>query len=112
MWRIHWYWKCKQLRFFLEVNSISYIVSLSDFFVKNQDGSVLTHWWNSDILQAQHVDFSNSEAREWFASRLRKLRNDHGIDGFKFDAGETTFAPQVYMNFFLEITVKLQQKSR
>lgn len=66
-----------------------------DFFVKNQDGSVLTQWWNSQGADAQYIDFSNGEAREWFVDRLRLLQEKHGIDNFKFDAGETSWAPQV-----------------
>lgn len=66
-----------------------------DFFVKSEDGSVLTQWWNSNGASAQYLDFSNKEAREWFVERLKLLQEKHGIDSFKFDAGECTFAPTV-----------------
>lgn len=63
--------------------------------MKNEDGSVLTQWWNSNGSDAQYLDFSNGEVREWFVDRLRLLQQKHGIDSFKFDAGETSWAPQV-----------------
>lgn len=65
------------------------------FFVQNQEGSLLTQWWNSQTGEAQYIDFTNAEAKEWFVSRLRKLEADHGIDALKFDAGETSWAPQI-----------------
>lgn len=30
---------------------------------------------------------------DWFEQRLRRLMNETGVDGFKFDAGEGEFAP-------------------
>lgn len=63
--------------------------------MKNEEGSVLTKWWNSDGLNAQYLDFTNGEVREWFLDRLKLLQKTYGIDSFKFDAGETSWAPQV-----------------
>ncbi|CAL8402721.1 unnamed protein product [Arctogadus glacialis] len=50
----------------------------------------LVRWWNGigGIL-----DFTNQEARDWFASHLRALRSKYGISSFKFDAGETNYLP-------------------
>lgn len=48
------------------------------------------------FFQAAYIDFTNPAAREWFISRLVKLKDaaeGYGFDGFKFDAGETTWAP-------------------
>lgn len=53
----------------------------------------MTTWW--DGWPANIVDMTNPEAREWYAGRLQKLRDDYGIDAFKFDAGEGTFCPPV-----------------
>lgn len=64
--------------------------------MKNESGNVLTKWWNSlSEDDAQYLDFSNGEVREWFTERLASLQQNHGIDSFKFDAGETSWAPQV-----------------
>ncbi|GJQ75090.1 hypothetical protein Trydic_g9703 [Trypoxylus dichotomus] len=67
----------------------------NNFLAKSRNGSLLTSWWNSGEDEAQLLDFTNAEAREWFVSRLRHLQEAHGIDAFKFDAGETSWAPQV-----------------
>jgi alpha-glucosidase (family GH31 glycosyl hydrolase) len=34
---------------------------------------------------------TNNEAVEWFVNRLKKMQKDFGIDGFKFDGGESNF---------------------
>ncbi|XP_049938004.1 myogenesis-regulating glycosidase-like [Schistocerca serialis cubense] len=60
--------------------------------VLNTDGDPSTHWWNGD---GGHVDFTKSEAfRAWF-DRLHALQAAAGIDSFKFDAGETSWLPQL-----------------
>ncbi|KAK9753476.1 Glycosyl hydrolases family 31 [Popillia japonica] len=66
----------------------------NDFFAKNEQNSVLTSWWNSETNEALLLDFTNAEVSEWFVYRLQNLREKHGIDTFKFDAGETSWAPQ------------------
>ncbi|KAK4887086.1 hypothetical protein RN001_003357 [Aquatica leii] len=65
------------------------------FLVKDLNGSDLTQWWNSNSKQATYLDFSNLEVQEWFIERLQALQKNHGIDSFKFDAGETTWAPTI-----------------
>jgi alpha-glucosidase (family GH31 glycosyl hydrolase) len=58
----------------------------SKYLIKNKLHEVVTHkWWNG---LGANVDFSDSEARKWFVNRLEMLRNETGIDSFKFDAGE------------------------
>lgn len=39
-------------------------------------------WWNGT---AGIVDLGNPDARAWYAGELRKLEQDYGVDGFKFD---------------------------
>ena len=41
-------------------------------------------WWNG---KSALLDFTNPNARRWFAGELERLRRDFGVDGFKFDAG-------------------------
>ncbi|KAJ8922547.1 hypothetical protein NQ315_007577 [Exocentrus adspersus] len=55
-------------------------------------------WWEGD--DAHQIDFTNPEAAEWFSTRISVLKDDPGVDGFKFDAGETDYAipPSVYEN--------------
>lgn len=54
-----------------------------------------TEWWNSEKGQSAHIDFTKKEASDWFVSRLANLKNLAGIDSFKFDAGETSWLPDV-----------------
>ncbi|TDD72564.1 alpha-xylosidase [Jiangella aurantiaca] len=55
------------------------------YLVRRPDGSV----WQWDRWQAGMglVDFTNPEARAWYASHLRRLM-DMGVDAFKSDFGE------------------------
>lgn len=55
------------------------------YFVRRADGGV----WQWDTWQAGMaiVDFTNPDAREWFAGKLRHLL-DMGVDCFKTDFGE------------------------
>lgn len=54
------------------------------YFVVNSTGHTDTQWWNSKKGEAAYIDFTNSAAREWFLSRLRKLKEENKFDGFKF----------------------------
>lgn len=56
-----------------------------EYFIKNPDGSV----FQCDMWQPAMaiVDFTNPDAREWYASKLRKLC-EMGVDCFKTDFGE------------------------
>ena len=54
-------------------------------FLRTRDGRpALVDWWNgvSAIL-----DLRKECDKEYFGSRLQRLMNDYGIDGFKFDGG-------------------------
>lgn len=62
------------------------------YFVKNLDGDVRMAWWQG--LYAATIDFTNPKAIEWWVARLNLILN-LGIDGFKFDAGEVSWLPQV-----------------
>ena len=84
--------KARGLRICLWINP--YIAQRSPLFgqakakgylVRRPDGAV----WQWDRWQAGMglVDFTNPEAREWYASHLRRLL-DMGVDSFKSDFGE------------------------
>ncbi|PZF84820.1 alpha-xylosidase [Jiangella anatolica] len=84
--------KARGLRICLWINP--YIAQRSPLFaqaaakgylVRRPDGSV----WQWDRWQAGMglVDFTNPEARDWYASHLRRLM-DMGVDAFKSDFGE------------------------
>ncbi|KAF5297324.1 hypothetical protein FQA39_LY12163 [Lamprigera yunnana] len=82
---------------FINLNCKKYLETARKygFLAKNLDGSDLTQWWNSGKKEATYLDFSNAEVQEWFIERLKTLQQKHGIDSFKFDAGETTWAPNI-----------------
>ncbi|GIV16914.1 MAG: alpha-xylosidase [Armatimonadota bacterium] len=63
------------------------------YLLKRPDGSV----WQTDLWQAGMgiVDFTNSEARQWFQSQLRRLL-EMGVDCFKTDFGERIPTDVVY----------------
>ncbi|MED5017470.1 glycoside hydrolase family 31 protein [Paenibacillus chibensis] len=59
-----------------------------DLLVKNQDGKpFITEWWNG---YSAVLDFSNPQAVAWFDRQLQQLR-ELGVDGFKFDAGDSLY---------------------
>ncbi|XP_028830738.1 myogenesis-regulating glycosidase [Denticeps clupeoides] len=61
-------------------------------FVREPTGNLpaLVQWWNG---VGGILDFTNHEARNWYASQLRGLRSKYGISSFKLDAGETNYLP-------------------
>ena len=50
----------------------------------------LARWWQG---HGGVVDMSSPSARAWWLGGLRRLQQEYGIDGFKFDAGEGNFVP-------------------
>ena len=52
--------------------------------------TALLKWWQGE---GAVVDFTNPEAAAWFRDNLLDLQQRHGVDGFKFDAGEAGFIP-------------------
>lgn len=56
--------------------------------VKNKNGDTLiVKWWNG---YSAVLDFTNPEAETWLKSQLTELEKI-GVDGFKFDAGDSFF---------------------
>ncbi|XP_045612250.2 myogenesis-regulating glycosidase [Procambarus clarkii] len=65
------------------------------YFVKDSEGQTQkTQWWQGS--SAGIIDFSNTEAAAWWSQRLTDLQEQIGIDSFKFDAGESSWLPDVY----------------
>ena len=62
------------------------------YFVKNQEGGpYLVRWWQGN---GYLLDSTNPAAMAWFGNRLRKLQEQSGLDGFKFDGGEAMYVPE------------------
>ncbi len=67
----------------------------NDYFILNKDGSVFQcDMWQPGMAI---VDFTNPEACEWYASKLRALC-EMGVDCFKTDFGERIPTDVVYYN--------------
>lgn len=61
------------------------------WLVRRADGSpYLVRWWQGS---GGLLDATNPAALEWFFARLKRLQEQTGLDGFKFDAGEACFLP-------------------
>jgi myogenesis-regulating glycosidase len=62
-------------------------------FVIDHKGSTDTSWWDSERNEAGYIDFTQVAVAKWFSDHLKTLQKDAGIDSFKFDAGESSWAP-------------------
>ena len=51
-----------------------------------QDRPAILEWWDGYSV---HLDLTNPEAMAWLRGELSRLQSDYGVDGFKFDAGDT-----------------------
>ncbi|WP_092754621.1 glycoside hydrolase family 31 protein [Hydrogenoanaerobacterium saccharovorans] len=61
-----------------------------NLLVKNGCGEVhIAHWWNG---WSAVLDLSKAAARSWLDKQMDELRK-LGVDGFKFDAGDSTYYP-------------------
>jgi alpha-glucosidase len=55
---------------------------------KGTDEPALIRWWNG---YSACYDLSYPEAFDYFVSQLKSIQDKYGIDGFKFDAGDSGF---------------------
>ncbi len=51
-------------------------------------GPAMVRWWNGTSAL---LDLSNPKAQAWLRNQLQRLVDDYGVDGFKFDAGDSHF---------------------
>ena len=57
--------------------------------VRDENGKpAVREWWNG---HSAVVDVTGGDGRAWFEEQLARLRREYGIDGFKFDAGDTPY---------------------
>ncbi|APQ17567.1 glycoside hydrolase family 31 protein [Maribacter hydrothermalis] len=61
----------------------------------------MVYWWNG---VSAVLDLSNPGAENWFKSQLQQLVDEYGVDGFKFDAGDSYFYPDYLVSFKKDIT--------
>ncbi|MDR1594883.1 MAG: glycoside hydrolase family 31 protein [Prevotellaceae bacterium] len=59
------------------------------YLLKNRNGQpAVINWWNG---QSACYDFTNPDAAGYFVSLLKKMQEEYGVDGFKFDAGDNIY---------------------
>jgi alpha-glucosidase len=64
------------------------------FFMDPSGSPAMVDWWNG---KSAMLDLSNPEAKTWFIGELARLQKDYGVDGFKLDAGDTSFYKKTYL---------------
>ncbi len=64
------------------------------FFTTKPKDPVMINWWNG---KSAMLDLSNPVAKTWFIDALSRLQKDFGVDGFKLDAGDSTFYKASYL---------------
>lgn len=66
------------------------------FLIKTMEGKpYICEWWNG---YSAVLDFSNPEAVDWFDRQLQALQ-ELGVDGFKFDAGDSIYYQVNHVTF-------------
>ena len=60
-----------------------------NYLVRGADGEIAVRkWWSG---YSAVLDFTNPDAASWMEGQLDTLTKKYGVDGFKFDAGDTYF---------------------
>ena len=49
---------------------------------------LIMRWWNG---YSACLDLTNPAAEEWIMKKLKSLQENYGVDGFKFDAGDSPY---------------------
>lgn len=76
---------------FVSMDQYQICVEVGDGFLHKQSGGTYpVYWWNGCSAS---VDFSNPRGHEWFDRQLKRLTDEFGVDGFKFDAGDFNLYP-------------------
>jgi len=76
---------------FVSPDSPEYRFLRSKGYLLKRKGSAnpaMAEWWNG---VSACYDLTNPEAAAYFVSLLKKVQTEYGIDGFKFDAGDSKY---------------------
>ncbi|XP_075979913.1 myogenesis-regulating glycosidase-like isoform X2 [Anticarsia gemmatalis] len=73
------------------------------WLVLNEEGSPDTTWWNNNGSIPGYIDFTKPDAANWYADRVRNVIETYDIDSVKFDAGESSWSPQIPVQEGLDI---------
>lgn len=78
---------------FVSMDQYQICREIEDFsgFLRSEDGNPYpVRWWNGTSAV---LDLTNEKTVEWFRGELRRLMDDYGVDGFKFDAADYEYYP-------------------
>jgi alpha-glucosidase len=64
------------------------------FFMAKPGDPAMVSWWNG---KSAMLDLSNPVAKDWFTGELTRLQTVYGVDGYKLDAGDSTFYKETYL---------------
>lgn len=70
-------------------------MEIYSYLVLNEEGSPDTTWWNNNGSIPGYIDFTNPEASNWYTTRIQNHIDTYDLDTLKFDAGESSWSPQV-----------------
>lgn len=61
--------------------------NLPGWLLRERDGTAARlEWWDGYSV---HMDLTDPQAFAWYQGELERLQRDYGIDGFKFDGGDS-----------------------
>jgi alpha-glucosidase (family GH31 glycosyl hydrolase) len=85
---------------FVSSDSQEYRDLLKKGYLIKAKGSIepaVISWWNG---KSACYDLTNPEAKQYFIDKLKFMQTEYGIDGFKFDAGDTQFYDENYIDSY------------
>ncbi len=65
-------------------------------WANTKNKAAIVRWWNG---ASACLDLSNPKTQKWFKERLDYLAKEFGVDGFKFDAGDSGFYTDNIVSF-------------
>lgn len=78
------------------------------YLVLNEEGNPDSTWWNNNGSLPGYIDFTNPEAADWYSSRIQNILDTYDIDTIKFDAGESSWSPQVNILYYYQLIILIK----
>ncbi len=71
-----------------DAKSFSYLADHNALIKNRRREIAYRSWWNGSSAL---LDMSSADATDWLKTQLDLLKNEYGIDGFKFDGGDSSY---------------------